>query len=1272
MTITIAAIMWNSYIPLFVQAAKKNGINLLIHSTRELEEDPQKIDNALAEMEGADIIILYRTGSLFWDTIEDQIRSFGKNRPIIAVGYESSYWLLSNVDARIVMTAYTYLMLNGANNSENLLLFLSKELLNAPFFPQPPEQIPWEGIYHPDAESYFTIMKDYLSWYRERRTDTGEPYIGLLISRTAWITNNHAIEDLVIRYLENEGLQVIPVFTYSVRDADLGTRGMAGCIRQFFQDPACPKISGLIKMTSFFIGSDKEAESGSKSVIRSGTEVLKELGVPVFQPIISYYRQISDWEDGIDLTDDIGWSVSMPEFEGVIEPILIGAQTGLGEESGSRVPIPERCQKLVTRVANWARLANKPVSKRKVAFVLLSSPCAGVEATIGSAAHLDAPASLARILIKMKEAGYNVRVPADGEEIIREFLDKKAISEFRWTTAADIVRLGGCIEKMTPEHYLEYFSTLPEKTQQEVCNAWGNPPGTAMVHENKILITGLLYDNALLCIQPKRGCAGAKCDGEVCKILHDPLVPPTHQYLATYHYLHAVFQADILVHVGTHGNLEFLPGKGVGLSRYCYPDITIGTIPHLYIYNADNPPEGTTAKRRSYACLVDHLQTVMVSGGLYDDLLTLDQLLIEYETAQYDRARSHALQHEILDAVNKAHLENEITISHDTPIEDIIPRLHENLTRIRQTRIPSGMHIFGTLPEGEWEVAFIYAILAYETGPGSLRDYIATLMGLTLSSLISNKEGFHAERKLSHAALLEEIEKESLAFIKDILDSPGSDKNPGEVYATGPDETKKQLFMRILDITSRIRESDEIKSLLNGFSGHYIPPGPSGLITRGRDDVLPTGRNFYSLDPYRLPTRAAYTVGQQLAHALLEKYVGDHGSLPESVAFYWMANDVMWTDGEGLAQMFALMGVEPVWQQNGRVQGIRVIPLETLGRPRIDILAKSSGIIRDNFSNLFSLLDDAVQTVADLNEPDALNFIRKHVRESMKGELSQRDATIRIFSSRPGTYSAGVNLAVFASAWKEEADLADIFLAYNGFGYGRDIAGAEVHNLFAERLAEVDLTFNKMPSDEYDLFGCCCYFSNQGGMTAAARRISGKEIRAYFGDTREADHAEVRDLADEIRRVVRGKVLNPKWIEGMKQHGYAGAADISKRVGRVYGWEATTQEVDDWIFDEIAETFVNDPEMKEFFSEKNPYALEEISRRLLEAHSRGLWQADPCILEKLQESYLEIESWMEEQDHEGDFQGGTVSVRGYQDIEEWDESMLRYLNKIHNKEPVKK
>ena len=376
----------------------------------------------------------------------------------------------------------------------------------------------------------------------------------------------------------------------------------------------------------------------------------------------------------------------------------------------------------------------------------------------------------------------------------------------------------------------------------------------------------------------------------------------------------------------------------------------------------------------------------------------------------------------------------------------------------------------------------------------------------------------------------------------------------------------------------------------------------------------------------------------------------------------------MASDGEMFAEMLWLLGVRPVWQKNGQVRSFEVIPLHKLGHPRIDITVRTTGILRDNFSNCYELLDDAVQAVASLDEPLEKNFVRRHAQETLAADgTTFRDATLRIFSSSPGTYSSGVNLAVLASAWKTTKDLADIFVAWNGYAYGRDLRGKDAHPQLASALSTVSVTFNKVQSDEQDLLGCCCYFGTHGGLTAAARQYSRNTVKPYYGDTREPESVEVRDLADELRRVVRTKLLNPKWIEGMKEHGYRGASDIMKRVTRVYGWSASTQEVDNWIFDDIATTFVNNDEMRNFFEKNNPYALEEISRRLLEADRRGLWDADPRVLDDLKKNYLEIESWMEDLSGEGEYQGGNVDIVTLQDDPAWGGAVKDLLTQVNAK-----
>ncbi|MGB9792338.1 MAG: cobaltochelatase subunit CobN [Thermacetogeniaceae bacterium] len=1275
--IKIAAVLWHSHAITMRQARElvKDLCDLKVYSARCLDEGEEDLAAALEDFAWADLIFFYRsTGEMIWEELEAAARKSGK--PVVCTAGDPALWAPSTVSPEVIAKCYTYMVYGGAENYAQMLRYLAAAVLGKEVSYQEPTQHPWEGIYHPDAPSCFSRLEEYLEWYKPKDA----PTVGLLFSRAYWVNNNLAVENCLIRLFEEKGFNVIPVFCYSLKDAELGTRGSGEVIREFFFDhEGRPRIHALVKLISFFLEARTRSDDYlQEGVAAAGVNLLQKLGVPVFQPVTSHYKTVEEWaEDPEGLNQDIAWGISLPEFEGVIEPLYIAGVRREGDLE-YREPVVERCRRLVERAASWIRLAQKPVAERRVAFILHNNPCASVEATVGSGANLDTLESVARILQRMQQVGYSVAAPADGKELIDTIMERKAISEFRWTTTDEIIKKGGVLKLIPVEEYREWFSTLSPRVQERLTEAWGAPPGeakngvpAAMVHDGKIVVTGVQYGNAVVCVQPKRGCAGARCDGQVCKILHDPEVPPPHQYLATYRYLERGFGADMIVHVGTHGNLEFLPGKGVGLSGDCYPDLAIGTLPHLYIYNADNPPEGTIAKRRSYATLVDHMQTVLTQSGLYDELAELDRYLEEYERARVaDPARAHTLQHLIIEEIKKANLDKQIPVDRGHEgFEEIVAAAHALLSTIRNTRIQDGQHIFGEVPQGERRVEFISSILRFDSGEEvSLRRAVAKLMGLDLAELLADQGRFSTRYGKSYGALLEEIDAACRAFIGHLL--KGEEVDPGlaqEILGDKfvfPDALGEvnSLLPRVLDLDRRIEESQEIEFLLSGFAGKYIPAGPSGLITRGRDDVLPTGRNFYSLDPYRVPTRAAWEIGKRLAEKVLEKYLDEEGRYPENIALYWMCNDIMWADGEGLGQMFYLLGVRPKWLPNGRVAGVEVIPLEELGRPRIDLTVRVSGITRDNFPNCIELLDEAISTVAALDEPPEQNFVRKHTLAQLDGRddpEAWRYATLRIFAARPGTYQAGVNLAVYASAWKEEKDLADIFVYWNGFAYGKGVFGKEAFRQLQSNLSTVDVTYNKVVTDESDLFACCCYFGTHGGLTAAARVASGKEVKTYYGDTREPEQVEVRTLADEIRRVVRTKLLNPKWIEGQKRHGYKGAGDISKRIGRVYGWEATTQEVDDWIFDEITRTFILNEENRRFFEENNPWAMEEIARRLLEAHQRGLWNADPEVLEGLREFYLEIEGWIEEKmgEAKGDFQGGAIDILTPEEVADWGAKM---------------
>lgn len=1229
----VTAITWGSDLPLLIEAGKELGIELNAWSTHDVEEE-QKRKACIKSFERADVILLHPSNEKQWDEI---IASLNEEVPAISFGHVSSFWSLSNVSLGVVATVNAYHLYGGSENIKNMLRYIGKEVLGLDYEYENPKETMWQGIYHPDAETAFESVEDYLAWYKPSQKHK----VGILFFRTYWANRDLEIVDALIRELENE-FDVIPAFCYGVGDAELGAKPSSEVIEAFFMG----RINALINLQSVF---NAGGDAGS-------VNALKELDVPVFHPLMPYHTTEEEWKEGNQSLSslEVGWSIAMPELEGLIEPIIAGAlRRERDDEFDRHAQINERVVKIVRRVKKWIKLKVKPKSERRVAFILHNNPCASVEATVGSGSHLDTLESVARILKKMQDAGYSVDPPENGKELIENITNRKAISEFRWTTVDEIVSKGGALALISKEDYEKWFDTLARKVKERTCEAWGNPPGeekdgvpAAMVYADKIVVTGVKYGNTVVCVQPKRGCAGSRCDGQVCKILHDPEVPPPHQYLATYQYLEKTFGADVIVHVGTHGNLEFLPGKSVALSESCYPDIAIGDLPHLYIYNADNPPEGTIAKRRSYATLVDHMQTVMTESALYGELKELEDQIAEYNrTEASDKARAHALEHIIADLIRKTKLSEEIMLDkwldNGHSFREIIELAHTAITRIYNTQIPDGMHIFGEVPEGDKKVEFVNSILRHDS---ELRRLIFELMGRDIqpsdagSELLAEVDGI---AKAFIAAFLSE--EEPVEAAKRILDGKFRKKEAEKLYL---------IWEKVMDISARIEASDELGSLLHGFEAGYIEPGPSGLITRGNREILPTGRNFYSLDPFKIPTRGAWEIGKRLADGVLKKYEEEKGRIPENIAMYWMASDIMWADGEQLAQIMHLIGVEPVWR-DGKVKGYLIIPLEELGRPRIDVTVRVSGITRDCFFHCIELLDEAIREVSLRDEPVEKNYLRKHVvaaLEKMRGNTTLNGTEFaRIFASKPGTYGNGVNLAVYASAWKEEKDLSDVFVHWNGYAYGKSNFGAEAQASLVSQLKTVDLTFNKTVTDEYDLCGCCCYFGTHGGLTTAARELSGHDVPAYYGDTRDGDTIEVRSIADEVRRIVRSKLLNPKWIEGMKRHGYKGAGDISKRIGRVYGWEATTQEVDDWIFDEIARAFVLDKEMRVFFEENNPWALEEVGRRLLESYERGLWDADEGVIEGLKSAYLEMEGWIEEKmgDAKGDFQGGAIDVKPF-------------------------
>jgi len=795
----LLSITWQSYFNMLYRASKNiKEFELKVYSSRALQNDPDRLSTVMDEIESADILFLYRSNEPIWDEIERKIKDPSLKAKIVCLGHDPSYWRLSNVEPEVLSTAYRYMVINGEKNITNMCRFLAKRLLGFNIYYEDPEELPWEGLYHPEADRIFKDINEYLRWYESNfPLRRGLPTVGILFSRHYWINGNTEVEDMLIGELERLNLRVISGFAYSVKDTALGTKGSGEVIEEWFLDGSGrSRIDAFIKLISFFLGTSREKGYNKSETAVEGVELLKRLNIPCFCPISSYYKTISEWEEQ-ELNMDIGWSVSLPEFEGTIEPIIISAQLNGEADERKKMPIEDRVKKLALRVKRWIKLRDRPIQDRRISIVLHNNPCASVEATVGVAAHLDSLESAVEIMKRMKDEGYKIEdVPESGKELIEEIMERKALSEFRWTTVEEIVQKGGAIDLVSLQEYLNWFSELPFKAQKRMIDAWGEPPGRykdgvppSMLYDDKIVITGLRFGNVTLHVQPKRGCAGPRCDGKVCKILHDPDIPPPHQYIATYRWITRKFKADAILHVGTHGNLEFLPGKGVALSSGCFPDIGIDTIPHLYIYNADNPPEGTIAKRRSLAVLVDHMQTALTESALYGRLEELENLVGQYEMCkQKDPSRLHALSHLIMDALKDSALDKEIRIRwkgrymrlsdlsqdevHEIPFDLIVEEVHGRLSLIRNTQIQDGMHVFGRIPEGERRAELIYSIMRYDSEKEvSLREEIARLLGYRLEDLLKDQKRWDASSGKSYGAILEIIDRIGKEVIKEVINA---------------------------------------------------------------------------------------------------------------------------------------------------------------------------------------------------------------------------------------------------------------------------------------------------------------------------------------------------------------------------------------------------------------------------------------------------------------------------------------------------------------------
>jgi cobaltochelatase CobN len=813
----------------------------------------------------------------------------------------------------------------------------------------------------------------------------------------------------------------------------------------------------------------------------------------------------------------------------------------------------------------------------------------------------------------------------DGDALIHAIIAAGGQDE-NWLTEE---QLAGNPVRISAADYRAWFATLDAELQTAVTDHWGPPPGDLFVDrsqdpDGEIVLAALRASNITVMVQPPRG-FGAN----PVAIYHDPDLAPSHHYLAAYRWLRDQFAAHAVVHVGKHGNLEWLPGKTSGMSARCASDAAIGDIPLIYPFLINDPGEGTQAKRRAHATLIGHLVPPMARAESYGDIARLEQLMDEHaQIAALDPAKLPAIRAQIWTLIQAAKLDHDLGLDarpHDTEFDGFLLHVDGWLCEIKDAQIRDGLHVLGTAPAGKARVDLVLAILrARQMWAGQAQ----ALPGLRETLGYAERSGDRAATDLA--------ESRARALVE-AMESAGWDPSavPEIVAATLGTEAPpvaEVLTFAATEVVPRLAETtNEIASTLHALDGGFVPAGPSGSPLRGLVNVLPTGRNFYSVDPRAVPSRLAWETGQAMADSLLERYLADTGTYPDSVGLSVWGTASMRTSGDDVSEVLALLGVRPVWDEaSRRLTGLEPIPLDELGRPRIDVTVRISGFFRDAFPHVVTALDDAVRLVAALDEPADQNYVRAHAQADLAAHGDERRATTRIFGSRPGAYGAGLLPVIDARNWRDDADLAEVYAVWGGFAYGRGLDGREARDDMERAYRRIAVAAHNTDTLEHDIADSDDYFQYHGGMIATVRALTGRAPRAYIGDSTRPDTVRTRSLAEETTRVFRARVVNPRWVEAMKRHGYKGAFELAATVDYLFGYDATAGVVEDWMYEKLAETYVRDEQMREFFQQSNPWALHGIAERLLEAADRKLWDApDPDTLAALRQAYLETEGDLE-------------------------------------------
>lgn len=1190
-----------------------------------------------------------------------------------------------NVPADVMHTASGYLDLGGVANFGELFRFLSDRLMFTGYGYVAPSPMPEHGIYLTEMD-----VATFEDW--QRQADPAKPTAAVLFYRAHQMSGNTAFIDKMVEALQSKGMNALCVFTSSLKSKEDGRPAAFRLIED--------RADVLISTLSFALG---EVNTGDVTVVGEAVDSLEQLGIPVVQAIASGMPK-GAWEGsrrGLSSLDT-AVNVAIPEFDGriITVPISFKERSSTGTES-LYVAHEDRVERVVGLAARLAALRHKPNSERRIAFVLTNS--AAKASQVGGAVGLDSPASLLTTLHAMRTRRYSISaLPKSSDVLMQELLRHGTYDDRHPLDPAQAKRFSRAV-------YRRIFSSFPERPSRRMQDFWGQPQdrgfsimpvkktdkkllptiGGKVVSieqeepwgdEHDYLFAAIDFGNALIALQPPRG-YGIDPD----TIYHTPDLPPTHHYTAFYRWLgtpesEGGWGADAIVHMGKHGTLEWLPGKGVGLSGECFPDLLLGDLPLVYPFIINDPGEGSQTKRRAHAVVVDHLTPPMTTAETYGPLAELNQLVNEYYAVEkLDPTKLPYLQQQIWELVERTNLKADLDTrtmltrergdhTHEwddalTPegipttlasmtgneVAHLIEDLDGYLCELGMAQIRDGLHVLGQMPPLPEMLRSLTRL--GNVGAPSLQESLATAFEFDLSVLLNKPGGRLTPGRevlgqicYKYADALELLDRAALDLFT-MLESLGfREEVVGNVQIAvlgleSAEISKALLFACTVLVPSLEKAGDEIEHLLDALEGKYIPAGPAGAPTRGMAHILPTGRNFYAVDPRALPSQAAWRVGQQLAREVIDRFRKEEGRYPEMMGLSVWGTSQMRTHGDDIAEAFALLGVQPVWNpQSRRLDGVTVIPLETLGRPRMDVTLRISGFFRDAFPHLIEIFDKAVSLVVELDEPLDQNFPRKHYLADLKAQKNvpeheaEVQARYRIFGSKPGSYGAGILPLIETGNWSGDADFARAFLAWGGYAYGKGSDGVDAQPIFAERLKSIEVALHNQDNREHDIFDSDDYFQFHGGMIASIRALTGAQPKAYFGDSSRPDAAQVRDLREEALRVYRSRVVNPKWIESIKRHGYKGGLELAATVDYIFGFDATAQIAPDFVYEGLAEQYALSAEMRDFLGASNPWALNAIAERLLEAAKRELWE-NPCTetLEALRKVLLESETLLEAQ-----------------------------------------